>query len=242
MRYWLTTFFVLVLGAAAQAQSSPDFLFGRPDGSISIRGGWVLSRAGSDWYDFVTDQLTIDRGSFNAGEVAFDLGASINPRLDLVGGVDFNRTTMNSEFRHFVDNNRLPITQATDLRGVNLTASVKYALLPRGREVGRLAWVQRTVVPFVGGGGGAYWYRLQQTGDFVDFVDFSVFRDQFESKGWAPSAHLFAGADIKVYRRLYVTTEARYVWAAADLGSAWIDFDPIDLSGLRLSSGISLVF
>jgi len=242
MRYLLTTFLLLVLSIPARAQSSPDFLFGRPQGSVSLRGGWVLSRAGSDWYNFVQDQLTIDKGAFNAAGVGFDVGVALTPRLDVLGGVDFNKATVNSEYRQYVDNNRLPIAQTTDLRGANISASLKYALLPRGREVGRLAWVQRSVVPFVGGGGGFYWYRLQQTGDFVDFVDLSVFTDRFESSGWTPSAHLFGGADIKVYRRLYVTMEARYVWAAARLGSGWIDFDPIDLSGLRMSSGISVVF
>ena len=90
-----------------------------------------------------------------------------------------------------------------------------------------------TVVPYVGAGGGAHWYRLRQQGDFVDYVDLSVFTDVFESSGWTPSAHVFGGADIKVHRRLYVTVEARYQWAAGDLGPDWIDFDPIDLSGLR---------
>jgi hypothetical protein len=46
--------------------SSPDFLFGRPEGSIGVRGSWVFARAGSDWYDFVTDQLTIDTKDFDA--------------------------------------------------------------------------------------------------------------------------------------------------------------------------------
>ena len=52
-------------------RKSPDFLFGRPDGSIGIRGNWVFSRAGSDWYDFVTKQLTVERGDFNGPEFAF---------------------------------------------------------------------------------------------------------------------------------------------------------------------------
>ena len=46
----------------------------------------------------------------------------------------------------------------------------------------------------------------------------------------------------RMYKRLYLTVEARYMWAAGDLGSDWIDFDPIDLSGLRVGSGINVVF
>src|SRR5262245_28755082 len=88
MRYCLPAVFVLFTAAVAHAEPggqntpppvqtprrSPDFLFGRPDGSIAVRGSWIFSRGGSDWYDFVTDQLTIDRGAFNAPAVTFEVG------------------------------------------------------------------------------------------------------------------------------------------------------------------------
>jgi hypothetical protein len=257
MRLWLPALIILISGTPAlagpgEAQDqpppislplpNPDFLFGRPDWSIAVRGSWLFSRAGSDWYDFVTDQLTLDSGSFNAPGIGVDVGISVTSRLEVVGGVDFNNTTSSSEYRDFVDNNRLPITQSTELRGTNISGGLRYSLIPRGREVGRLAWVPNTVVPYVGAGGGAQWYRVQQTGDFVDYVDLSIFTDRFESSGWAPSAHVFGGADVKLHRHLYLTVEVRYVWAAGDLGAEWIDFDPIDLSGLRLGTGINVVF
>ena len=31
---------------------------------------------------------------------------------------------------------------------------------------------------------GALWYEFHQTGDFVDFLDSSVFSDTFQSNGW----------------------------------------------------------
>ncbi len=125
---------------------------------------------------------------------------------------------------------------------MNLTGSVRYALRDRGREVGQLAYVPRRVVPFVGAGGGALWYRLEQTGDFVDFVDLSVFRSTFDSNGWAPTAHVLGGVDVRVARRLLVTVDGRYQWAAAALNNTWVDFDPIDLSGFRLTGGLTIVF
>jgi hypothetical protein len=41
---------------------------------------------------------------------------------------------------------------------------------------------------------------------------------------------------------MYLTVEARYEWAKGDLGRDWIDFDPIDLSGLHVGTGINFVF
>lgn len=247
MRIWLPAVLILLVGASAQAQTprqSPDFLFGRPDGSIGIRGNWVFSRAGSDWYDFVTDKLTVDRSDFNGPEFAFDVGFMVKPRLDVVAGVDVSNASTNSEYRDFVDNNRLPIEQKTELRGTTISGSVKYALIPRGREVGSVAWVPTTIVPYVGAGGGAHWYRLRQHGDFVDEADDSlpVFTDFFESSGWKPSVHVFGGADIKMHRRLYLTIEARYQWTKGDFGPDFINFDPIDLSGLHVGTGINIIF
>jgi hypothetical protein len=256
MRYCLPAVFILLSAVVANAEPagqstqppaqtprrSPDFLFGHPDGSIAVRGSWIFSQGGSDWYDFVTDQLTIDRGAFNAPAVTFEVGFFVTPRVDVLAGIDFSSTSTNSEYRHLVDNNRLPITQQTELRGTTISGSVKYALMARGREVGSVAWVPTTLVPYVGAGGGAHWFGLTQRGDFVDYVDLSVFPDVFESSGWSPSAHVFGGADIKLNRRLYLNIEARYEWTDGELDAQWIGFDPIDLSGLRIGTGINVVF
>jgi hypothetical protein len=249
MRVWLPLILALLATGTASAQSgqdprprpAPDFLFGRPDGTIGIRGSFVSSRAGSDWYDFVTDQLTLERKDFNSAGFGTDVGITLNSRLDVVIGFDYSQATRNSEYRRYVDNNRLPIEQETLTRNAAISGGLKFALSERGREVGRLAWVPRKVVPFAGAGGGAMWFQVRQNGDFVDYVDLSVFTDVFESKGWAPTAHVFGGVDVRVLRRAYVTFDARYIWASGDLGPDWIDFDPIDLSGFRLSAGINFI-
>jgi len=250
MRLWLPVILVLTLAGTTYAaeqdpppppRPAPDFLFGRPSGTLGLRVGWLSSHSGSDWYDFVTDQLTIDRKNFNGPGIGTDLGITITPRVDVMVGFDYSQSTTASEYRRFVDNNRLPIEQTTLLRGANISGGVKFALTERGREVGRLAWVPRKVVPFIGAGGGAMWFQVKQSGDFVDYVDLSVFTDVFESKGWAPTAHAFGGVDVRVLRRAYVTFDARYTWASGNLGPDWIDFDPIDLSGLRLSAGFNFI-
>lgn len=241
--------FVAGTPAAASAQDgppassrSPDFYFGQPLGSIGVRGSWVFARAGSDIFSFLTSHLTLDKGDFRARGFATDLAVALTPRVDVVGGFELARSSSRSEYRDFVDNDRLPIEQTTSLRTVHLTGTLRYALVPRGEAVGRLAWVPRRVVPWVGAGAGACWYKLRQTGDFVDFVDLSVFSDSFDSSGWSPSAHGVAGVDLQLHRRLFATVEARYVRSSATLENDFIDFEPIDLSGLRTSAGINFRF
>lgn len=219
-----------------------DYMFGRPRGSFAVRGSWLFATAGSDLYDFVTEQLTLDKGAFDAPSIAVELDVSLSPRLDVVVGIETSHTSEASEYRDYVDNNELPITQETSLREFGVFGSVKYALTPRGRQVSRFAWIPRTVTPYVGAGGGVVKYDFKQTGDFIDFADLSVFSDTFQSEGWAPSVHAFGGVDVRVYRILYVTAEGRYTWSSAELESDFVGFEPIDLSGFRFGAGVRLVF
>ena len=119
---------------------------------------------------------------------------------------------------------------------------MKYYLKPRGREISRYAWVPYSFAPYVGGGGGLLWYRFRQAGDFVDSEDLSIFSDLFESEGWTATLHVVGGADIKLTPRLFLTVEACYAWADAELSPDFVGFDPIDLSGFKTTVGIDLVF
>ena len=222
--------------------SSKDFMFGRPRGSIALRGSWVFARAGSDLFHFVTDQLTVESKDFNAPAVGVEAGVAIGSRIEALGGVEYSASNTPSEYRRFVDNLNLPITQDTQLRNVHVSGSLKIALRPRGESLSRLAWVPRGVSPYVGAGAGAVHFDFLQSGDFVDFVDSSVFTDVFRSTGWAPSAHVFGGSDVHIYRQLFLQLEGRYLWSSGKLGSDFIGFDPIDLAGFRITAGISMLF
>jgi hypothetical protein len=230
--------------AAAQDRPTPDFLFAEPRGAIGIRGSWVFARAGSEIFDFVRTHLTIDQGAFDAPGIATDVAIRVAPRIDVVGGFEFSQASTLSEYRAFVDNNRQPIEQTTRLRTANLSGSVRLALAPRGTAVSRLAWIPSRVAPYAGAGGGMLWYQFTQTGDFIDVQssNLAVFSDVLTSAGWTPSAHVFGGVDVRVHRRMFVAMEGRYLWASATLQRQFQGFDPIDLTGLRVSAGINVLF
>jgi opacity protein-like surface antigen len=222
--------------------STADFMFGRPKAAVGVRGSWVLARAGSDLYDFVTEQLTIEDSDFNGPAFGAEVGIAVSSRIEVIGGVEVTRSKTSSEYRAFVDNSNLPIEQETEVQNVHLSGAVRIALTPPGQSISRFAWIPRSVTPYVGAGAGVVHYEFMQRGDFVDFVDLSVFSDVFQSKGWAPSAHVFGGADIQVYRRLFLQLEGRYLWSSGELGSDFIDFDPIDLAGFRSTAGVRILF
>src|SRR4051812_21174978 len=167
---------VIVLAALASPAlaQNPDFLFGKPKAAIAFRSGWFFAHAGSDLYTFVQDQLTVDRKDFNAPAMIFEVDVPVTARLNAVAGFEYSGSSTNSEYRHFVDNNRLPITQTTELREMNLSYGMKLALTPPGREISPHAWIPASATPYVGAGAGAMWYKFHQAGDFVDFTDSSV--------------------------------------------------------------------
>jgi outer membrane protein W len=226
---------------AAEAQE-PDFLFGRPRGSLGFRGAWVMAAESSDIYEFFREELTIDEGDFGAFAFAVDGGFALASRIDLVAGFEISRASVSSEYRDFVDENDLPIVQDTKLTIMPVTLSVKFYLTPRGREVSRYAYVPEKVRAYVGGGGGFVWYELEQVGDFVDFVDLTIFTSAFNSSGFGFVAQAFGGVEVGLTPRWFLTVDARYLWSEADLGGDFVSFEPIDLSGARIGAGIGFTF
>ena len=242
----MATAVLLATSTAASAEEGQaparDFLLGRPIGWLAFRGSWLVPAANGELFTFVNDQLTIDKGDFRTGGISAEVGVAIRPRLDVVAGIETGQQTLNSEYRHFIDNAGLPITQSTSIIQTNITGGVRFDLTSPGRAISRYAFVPSTITPYVGGGGGFFYYGLTQKGDFVDYNTLRVFPDEFKSNGWSPSGHVLGGADIRWWRSLFVSVEGRYVWAHGDLDSDFIGFDGINLDGFRLSTGISVFF
>ena len=231
--------------AFASAQESPDFLFGRPAGMIGFRSGWLIASAKGDLFTFVQKHLTLERKDFNAPAIGVDVDLAVTPRASAVIGFDFSKSTTDSEYRDFVDDRRLPITQTTSLREMNFSGGVKFAIVPLGREISRRAWIPSAVAPYVGAGGGILRYDFVQFGDFIDIDDpnLAIFTDTIRSDGWTPSAHVFGGVDVRIWKRLYMSGEGRYLWSRATPDRAFSSItDKIDLDGLTLTAGIRYLF
>lgn len=232
-----------LVAARAQAQDGGSgFLFSEPRATLTLRGGFDHANAHSGLFSFTTNQLTLDRSDFSSPTIGTDLAIRLNSRLELVGGLTFSQTSKASAFRHFEDNNNLPIEQKTTFTRVPVMLSLKAYLLPSGRTIGSFAWIPARIAPYVGAGGGVMWYRFDQRGDFIDFNTSSVFNDNFASSGWAPAAHVMTGFDISLNPRFVLTADGRYTYAKATLGSDFANFDKIDLSGFAVTAGIAVRF
>lgn len=216
------------------------FSFRRPSAALTLRGGYALASAGSDVFSFSTEQLTIDRADFSSGALGGDVSVWVSSRVDLSLSVMYSGRNLPSEFRDWVDQDDLPIEQNTRFVRVPVSASLRWYLTPRGRSIGRLAWIPARYSLYVGAGGGLMWYKYEQSGDFVDFETLQVFFDRFASTGTAPMIQGLAGLEYTINPVLALSTEVRYQRAEARLGRDFVGFDRIDLSGVTATLGLTL--
>lgn len=230
------------LGPALVQAQAPDFLLRTPRASLGIRTGYALATASSEIFDFTREQLTLTRRDFDAMAFGAQLAISATPRLDVAVDLSVANAERKSEFRDWVGSDDLPIEQTTEFYRLPLTVGVKAYLRDRGRGVGRFAWVPEQWAPFVGAGAGWVWYRFHQEGEWVDYETFDIFQDRFTAKGSTPTVHLYGGADWSLGPAVFLTAEARYSWARADMGPEFVGFDAMDLSGIQTTVGISLRF
>lgn len=237
----LTPLLALPLPALSQ-QNDADFLFGRPVVSFTLYGGYALASADSEIFDFVRDQLTLEREDFHAPSIGFEAAYRVSERVDLAADFNWSKSSSRSEFRDWIGTDDLPIEQTTRLTRRPLTLNVKWYLRDRGRTVSRLAWVPRSWSPYIGAGAGLVWYTFEQDGEFVDFETLEIFRDNFRSEGAAPIVQLLGGVDVSISPRFTLRGDARYGWASDEMGRDFVDFDDIDLSGFQASVGISARF
>jgi opacity protein-like surface antigen len=206
---------------------------------FSLRGGYDHANANSEVFDQAVQDLSLNKSDFSGltlgGEIAFALGSQVDLSVD----VGYSRAQKGSDFRHFIDNNDLPIEQTTTFQRVPIMANLRFYLSPTGKTVGRLAWIPNKVVPWVGAGAGTMWYRFEQSGDFVDFQTSNVFSSTFRSDGWTPAVQGMGGVDISITPLLALRGEGRYVWAKAPLGHDFSGFNRIDLSGVQGTLGLT---
>jgi len=242
-RRWLTGA-ALVAAAALPVRgqgAGNGYLFGVPSGGVTVRAGWFIARANSDFFDQTRRDLTLDKSDFGGPMLGADVAVRLTPQLDLTLDGAWIGSSTKSHYRDFVDNNNQEIEQTTTLRRVPLTANLKAYLVPRGRTVGSLAYIPAKVVPWFGIGGGLMWYNLQQSGDFINPTTGEVFNDRFESSTWGPAVQGMGGVDVTLTPRIALSGDARYLWSRASLedNSRLEGFEKLDLSGVSIALGVT---
>jgi opacity protein-like surface antigen len=189
----------LVTPATASAQQAVNlWLGGFNVRSADARGtDDVLFRNG----DFLAFNLSDFNGFTTGGDYLVGLGPFLEGGL----GIGYYSRTVPSVYRDYVNADGSEIQQDLHLRIVPFTATVR--LLPLGNHGFK---------PYIGAGVGVFSWRYSETGQFVDFTDYSIFRDSFVGSGTAVGPVILGGVTIPM-GPFGIGGEIRYQAAKGDL-------------------------
>jgi opacity protein-like surface antigen len=128
----------------------------------------------------------------------------VNKFIETGLGLGYYQRTVTSVYRDFVNDNGTEIVQDLKLKIVPFTATVRF--LPAGRGA--------PVEPYIGAGIGIFGWRYSESGEFVDFSDGSIFREQYKADGTAFGPVVVAGMRFPMGDAL--TAGFEYKWQSAE--------------------------
>lgn len=231
-----------LLGVGPSTVVAQDFLLSTPRVSLSIHGGFNAARAGSEVFDFTTNNLTVESSDFSSPAIRTEFAVRLTERFDVSVDVTWMDTEVRSESRDFIGSDDLPIVQMTEFSQTPISFNLKYYLKDRGRPIGSLAWIPEKFVPYLGTGLGIARYSFVQSGEFVIEETLEIVNERFESSTEGRLFHLLGGVEYAFSNHALVVLDGRYRWASARMRNDWVAFDDIDLSGLSVSLGLAVRF
>lgn len=225
----VTALFVLaglVAPASSYAQQSLNFYIG----GFVPKGEDARDRRDVLWNNL--DFLSFDIKDFNGATVGAEYLVGLNEFVDAGLGVGLYKRTVPSVYASYVNRNGLEIEQDLKLRMVPFTATIRF--LPLGRSAG--------IEPYIGAGVAIINWRYSESGDFIDFTDGSVFRENYVGDGTATGPTVLGGIRIPLGNWGF-GGEIRWQDAKGDLPTD-LGFagDKIDLGGWNYLATLNVRF
>lgn len=222
-------FAVMCVPAPAQAQISRVSGGGASDlhQAVGVTVGAFFpkgesGRASGDVLVKDLDSLVFNIGDFKGPTFSGEWLVGLGDFLEAGVSAGFYQRSVPSVYRSQVNATGSEIAQDLKLRVVPVTATVRF--LPVGRG---------SVEPYVGAGIGAFRWHYSEIGEFVDFLDSSIFRDRFLADGTAYGPVVLGGVRFPFGTAMDVGGELRYQRAEGDTKPAQSRLlgDKIDLGG-----------
>lgn len=210
-------------------------------GSFRLRAGLFQPRGDSDFWDQqgaeAKDWATTggDPGDFDDVEFGADLLWSVNRGMSVVFSTGYYDSNVRQQYRFLEDfDTGDPLRPHTSsLSMVPLTMALY--VYPAGRDA--------PVVPYLGAGGGLYWWRYRKVGEVVAPADPDLFiLSSVSSDGVAAGFFVVGGIEVPVRPNWSIFAEGRWQRVNDDMSDDFDGEGEIDLSGTTLSGGVSFKF
>ncbi len=229
---------------------------------VTFKVGYFLPRAESDLWKLEFEQMTFQKDDFQDSVFCFTYEYFLSNQISLCLSLDGYSEKKVGNYLEYVgyydqDEGQLyafdygqgsSIAHVFTVSMTPLQASIK--LTPLGRRA--------SVIPFIGGGVGAYIWTVRMQGDTIDFSDPVEFNDQdldevvigypvyptdirVESK-FSLGFHGFVGVMVPVANRISIEGEFKFNYASGNLDPDFQGFENFDLSGYQVTVGINYWF
>lgn len=227
---------------------------------VTFKVGYFFPRADSDLWQLEFDQMSFQKGDFQDTVFCFTyeyfLSNQVSLSLSLDGYsekkvgtyLDYVADLVEDQLYAFDYGQGSSISHVFTVSITPLQASIK--LTPMGRRA--------SVIPYLGGGIGAYIWTVRMQGDTIDFSDPVLFWDpeieeevigypvyptdiRVESK-FSIGFHGFVGVMVPVANKISVEGEFKFNYASGNLDPHFQGFENFDLSGYQVTIGINYWF
>ena len=200
---------------------------------LELRLGGFGPRGNSNLFSDVDELFGAQRRDFRGFTGGIEYTHDLGDHLELGVHLDGYGRTVFTSYRDFEREDGSPIFQDLRLHIVPLGASVRF--LPAGRRA--------RVSPYLAAGGGVYFYRYEEQGEFIDFFseDLDIRTDAFVSEGAAPGFHVAGGLRVGVNHDFSVTGEVRYQHARTRMEDDFSE-NRLDMSGTSVTLGVHIRF
>lgn len=227
---------------------------------VSFKVGYFIPRAMSDLWEIEFENMSFTKSDFQNTNFVFGYEYFLSREFSLVLSIDGYTKNRSGIYDLYVGEDIDGYGYAFDygegyaishVFSVSITpvqASIK--LTPLGRK--------GKVIPYVGGGVGAYLWTVRVQGELIDFNEGEEFLDvdldeivigypiysvdAREENKVSFGFHVFGGVMLPVANRISLEGEVKYSQLKGVFKDGFIGFDPFDLGGWTISIGINYWF
>jgi len=234
LRLVLIAIATTVVTLAGSAPASAQRPYRGNDHAVRFWIGLFEPDGGSQYWNEAFDAFTGAPSDFDDAVIGGDFKLGLTGRTSLLIGGSYYEGRSDQSYRDFVDRFGSPIFHRTRLEIASATAAYVVDLAPS----------RSPIVPYVGIGGGIYAWRLEESGDFIDFVpaDPELFSATFADDGNTLGWFWLAGVEVPIGPRWSLFAEGRWQRLDDDLSGDFAGSGTLDLNGRSIAGGASWRF
>jgi hypothetical protein len=201
-------------------------------GSVRFRAGLFTPEGNSQYWEDKFADFSGSVDSFRDFTWGLDYMWRTSQSTGVLFGTSFFNGKATQSYLDWVDADGRDISHTTSLELWDLTAAFVWRFGRGG------------LVPYVGLGGGFQNWKLEETGNFIDFGDpeLPIVFAGYRSSDWTYELFGLAGVDVPLAYQWSFFVEGRYRYSEDELADDFSGFGTVDLSGTELTAGFSWNF